>query len=76
MKLVLSLLFFVLSFVALSQKPSSSGDASIFGRIVDEKNNQPIEYVAVRLLNLKDSSIVSGVFTDAEGKFNFENIAY
>ena len=76
MKLIITILLFAFSFAALSQKPTSSGDASIFGRIVDEKTNQPIEYVAIRLLNLKDSSIISGVFTDAEGKFNFENIAY
>ena len=74
MKLLLSILFSITSFVVLSQKPAPSGDASIFGKIIDDKTNQPIEYVAIRLLNVKDSSVISGVFTDVEGKFNFENI--
>ena len=73
MKSLFSILFLITSFVVLSQKPASSGDASIFGKIIDEKTSQPIEYVAIRLLNVKDSSVISGLFTDVEGKFNFEN---
>lgn len=76
MKLLFSIIFLFLSFVSFSQKPNSSGDATIFGKIIDEKTNQAIEYVAVRLLNVKDSSVVTGVFTDVDGKFNFENISY
>jgi outer membrane receptor protein involved in Fe transport len=76
MKLLFSTIFLFLSFVSFSQKPNSSGDATIFGKIIDEKTNQAIEYVAIRLLSVKDSSVVAGVFTDVDGKFNFENVSY
>jgi len=72
------LFFFAIffSFYTFSQKPNSSGDASIFGKIVDEKSSLPIEYVAIRLLNPKDSSVIAGLFSDIDGKFNFSNVAY
>ncbi len=76
MKLFFSTIFLIFSFIIFSQKQNSSGDATIFGKIIDEKTNQAIEYVAIRLLNVKDSSVVSGVFTDVDGKFSFENISY
>ena len=76
MKLLFSTIFLFLSFVSFSQKPNSSGDAIIFGKIIDEKTNQAIEYVAIRLLSVKDSSVVTGIFTDVDGKFNFENVSY
>jgi outer membrane receptor protein involved in Fe transport len=76
MKLLFSTIFLFLSFVSFSQKPNSSGDATIFGKIIDEKTNQAIEYVAIRLLSVKDSSVVTGIFTDVDGKFNFENVSY
>lgn len=71
---------FVLSFLILSfanaQKPGGVGEGTIFGKIIDDKNSNPVEYVAIRLLKAKDSSIVTGVFSDADGKFNLENLAY
>jgi len=76
MKLLFSTIFLFLSFVSFSQKHNSSGDATIFGKIIDEKTNQAIEYVAIRLLSVKDSSVVTGIFTDVDGKFNFENVSY
>ena len=76
MKLLFPTIFLFLSFVSFSQKPNSSGDATIFGKIIDEKTNQAIEYDAIRLLSVKDSSVVTGIFTDVDGKFNFENVSY
>lgn len=76
MKLFLPIIYLLFSFTGYSQKPSSSGDANVFGKIIDNKSNQAIEYVALRLLNVKDSAVVSGVFTDVDGKFNFQNVAY
>jgi len=67
---------FVLSFLILSfanaQKPGGVGEGTIFGKIIDDKNSNPVEYVAIRLLKAKDSSIVTGVFSDADGKFNLD----
>jgi len=72
----LTFLFVIISFLIFAQKPSLSGEATIFGKIINEKTNQAVDYVAVRLLNIKDSTVISGVFTDVDGKFNFENVAY
>jgi outer membrane receptor protein involved in Fe transport len=76
MKFFLAIIYLLLGFISYSQKPSSPSDGVIFGKIIDTKTNQAIEYVAVRLLNVKDSSVVSGLFTDMDGKFNFQNVAY
>jgi len=46
---------------------------SVYGELKDT-NNVPIEFVAVGLLNAKDSSIVAGVLSDDKGKFSFKNV--
>jgi hypothetical protein len=76
MKFFFAIIYLLLGFTSYSQKPGSPSDGVIFGKIIDTKTNQAIEYVAVRLLNVKDSSVVSGLFTDMDGKFNFQNVAY
>jgi outer membrane receptor protein involved in Fe transport len=76
MNFFFAIIYLLLGFTSYSQKPGSPSDGVIFGKIIDTKTNQAIEYVAVRLLNVKDSSVVSGLFTDMDGKFNFQNVAY
>lgn len=61
--ITLSLLFFVLSAKA----------QSIQGKIVDVQNN-PIEYASVRLMDLSDSSVVTGAYSDSSGVFLIENV--
>ena len=41
---------------------------------MDEKSNSPILYVTVSLQNFLDSSLISGVITDEQGKFKIQNI--
>ena len=65
--------FLLLSNLLFSQNPS--GEGIIFGKISDSKTATPLEYVSVRLFNQIDSSLVTGVFTTQNGKFNFERIA-
>ena len=65
--------FLLISNFLFSQNPS--GEGIIFGKISDSKTSDPLEYVSVRLFNQKDSSLVTGVFTTQNGKFNFERIA-
>ena len=76
MRFTLLIIFFLIFSFANAQKPSGTGEGSIFGKIIDDKNSNPVEYVAIRLLKAKDSTIVTGVFSDADGKFNLENLAY
>lgn len=70
MKITVVLLFF--SSCLFCQKPS--GDGLIFGKISDLKSNLPLEFVSVRLFSQQDSGLVSAVFSNESGKFNFENI--
>ncbi len=73
--LLTALLTTTLYFLHFAQK-SNTGEGTIFGKIVDEKTNDALEYVSVRLLRPSDSSTVAGVFTDKDGAFSFENVAY
>lgn len=74
MKNFFLLLFLSITFNSFAQ-PKSGGDGIISGRILDKQSDQPIEYVSVRLFRSKDSTLVTGVFTDANGKFNLEGVA-
>lgn len=46
---------------------------NISGQISD-KNQTPLEFVNVLLLNHSDSTLIKGFVTDSEGKFQFENV--
>jgi len=51
-----------------------SGDGLISGKVIDAVSENPLEYVSVKLFSTKDSSVVAGIFSDAEGKFLLEKI--
>lgn len=46
----------------------------ITGTVVEKSNNEPIELATVRLLNVKDSTMVGGVTTTQNGSFTLKNI--
>lgn len=71
-----SILFFCLSltFYYYGQSAKSSGDGILSGKVVDKISEMPMEYVSFRLFSAKDSSVVTGIFTDADGKFTLENL--
>jgi outer membrane receptor protein involved in Fe transport len=72
MRFVLSLLILI----SLRVAAQPTGDGLISGKVQDETTAQPIEYVSVKLFSLRDSSLVSGIYTDAEGKFILEKIPF
>lgn len=43
-------------------------------KVVDKNSKEPLEYVAVRLLNAKDSSFVKGVTTDSTGVVKIQQV--
>lgn len=47
---------------------------SVTGRVVDSETSNPIEYSNVVLLDVNDTSIVTGGITDSEGYFNLTGI--
>lgn len=53
-----------------------ASDGIISGRIVDEATDGPLEYVSVKLFSVKDSSLVGGIYSDADGKFLLEKVPY
>lgn len=69
--LILSLFFFgVLHGQTSAQKPLTNEDGTVIGRVIDQQGGKPLEYVAVKLFKAADSSIVSGAFTDVDGKYS------
>lgn len=76
-KALLSLSFLFSSFLLFSQGTKLAiGDGIISGRIIDVKSEVPMEYVAFKLYKASDSTLYSGIYTDAEGKFTFEQIPF
>jgi outer membrane receptor protein involved in Fe transport len=75
MKLIRLSFFLIifLSTVSYSQN-SSQGDGMIMGRIVNSINDKSMEYVTVRLFLEKDSSLITGIYSDSEGKFLFDKL--
>ena len=74
--ILLSILSFF-SFGTFAQPgKNQAGDGVFSGRVVDLETNAAIEYVVVRLFSVKDSTVVAGIYTDAEGKFILENLPY
>lgn len=57
----------LLLFVLLLFTFTIQAQHTIQTKVVDKKLKEPLEYVAVRLLNAKDSSYLKGVITDSTG---------
>ena len=61
------------------QNPGSRGvqaDGVIIGKIIDDSTNKPIDYASIKLFSIKDSTLKMGIFTNADGKFNLEQVPY
>lgn len=72
MKILIGSLF-IISFIQLFAQ-RSQGEGIVLGKIVDNTVKKPLEYVKIKVFLEKDSSLISGQFTDSEGKFNLENL--
>ena len=64
------LLFMMLTVSAMAQQEG----VSITGTVIEEGTNEPIEQATVRLLNVKDSTMVGGVASSKNGFFTLKNI--
>jgi outer membrane receptor protein involved in Fe transport len=47
---------------------------AISGKVLDAETKQPIEYANIRLFSLKDSSMITGAITSADGVFSLNKI--
>lgn len=66
-KLSLLIFFTILSGVAFSQ-------TGVKGMLIDQSENNPLEYASVAIYQIKDSTLIAGVVTDQDGIFTLENL--
>lgn len=76
MKIFGTILFLGFSLYAVAQQKRLNGEGVLIGKVLDSKTEKPLEYVSVKLLSKKDSSLVSGVYSEVDGKFSFESIPF
>ncbi|HEY4787355.1 MAG TPA: outer membrane beta-barrel protein [Bacteroidales bacterium] len=80
----LFVVLFLLCFKMVSaQAPGRGGfqgdmpkDASVNGKIVDESTGQPVQYASVALYRAKDSTLITGSMSNADGSFDVEQMPY
>jgi iron complex outermembrane recepter protein len=53
---------------------TSYGQYSVSGRVVDNTEQQPVEYASVGLYNLSDSSLVNGAVSQPGGSFTVSDV--
>ncbi|MEO7312282.1 MAG: TonB-dependent receptor [Chitinophagaceae bacterium] len=69
-RVILSCFFLVF----ISASCFAEAGASVSGSVVDAVSKQPLEFSNVSVLQVKDSSLVKGAFTDAKGNFTVEGL--
>ncbi|MCL6524810.1 MAG: TonB-dependent receptor [Thermoflavifilum sp.] len=78
---VYTILSLILSWNVYAQRPSAGNMprmaiGQIYGKILDAQTGKPIEYATVTVLNPKDSSVVNGMLTRANGDFNIDHLPF
>ncbi|SHL63722.1 Outer membrane receptor for ferrienterochelin and colicins [Chitinophaga jiangningensis] len=58
------------------QRPNMPQIGHIYGKLLEEGTNKPIEYASVAILRVKDSSVVTGMLTRSNGDFSLENLPF
>ncbi|MGE7775094.1 TonB-dependent receptor domain-containing protein [Chitinophaga sp. NPDC101104] len=60
------------------QRPGGQAPAigQIYGKLIDAKTKQPVEYASVALLRQRDSSVVTGMLSKGNGDFSLDNLAF
>lgn len=72
MRFKLFTLFLLLGFFSFSQATSGSID----GKVLDSVSKTPLEYTMVRIFSVKDSLVVTGIYTDENGSFVLEDVKF
>lgn len=68
--------YFLWLFLILFSLPAwaQRGGVDVTGTVIEEGNNEPIEQATIRLLNVKDSTMVGGVASSRNGHFTLKGI--
>ncbi len=71
-------IFFALfpTYYSISQTPVNQNIGVLIGSTIDDSSNASLEYVQIRLLSPKDSSALLGIYSDAKGAFQLDQIPY
>jgi iron complex outermembrane receptor protein len=77
------LLFFcpILSFAQYPQPSGGGGRTSpqighLYGKVIDSQSGKGVEFATVSLLRIKDTTVVSGVYTKPNGDFSLDNLPF
>ena len=77
MKHLLLSFLLLISFAVFAQKPTNKSESikgEIFGQLKDSLSNQPLEYAAISIYDLKSKILVSGGISNLSGKFNITDV--
>jgi iron complex outermembrane receptor protein len=83
---IVRLLLFLLPFAAIAQMPGGGPPAGggkmrmpaigrIYGKVIDAKTKQAVEFASVALFNAKDS-VIAGSLTKQNGDFSLDNLPF
>jgi hypothetical protein len=73
-------LIIVSSLSTFAQRPNMGGMRAmpaigrLYGKVVDSKSKQPVDFAAVTLLAMQKDSIISGILAKANGDFNLDKL--
>jgi len=73
---LLHLFFSTVSNAQEGPRGNAPADGIIFGTIIDNKSNEPIEYANVSIYSLRDSTLVSGGISNKKGVFQITSLRY
>lgn len=68
------LILIILLTIGFEELTSAQNVRNVGGIVRDSKENVPLEYCTIVLMNHNDSSLVKGIVTDINGHFLFKNI--
>ncbi|QSE96926.1 TonB-dependent receptor domain-containing protein [Fulvivirga lutea] len=67
-----SIILAIVYFLCFNAAAQSSTTYELSGRVIDGTTNSGLEFSTVSLLNISDSSLIDGVITDSEGRFQLK----
>lgn len=66
----------IIIFLWLLSSSTFSQNGSIRGNIIDKLSGKPVEYSTIALINIEDSTIITGTLSDNTGYFILSDLAY
>jgi outer membrane receptor protein involved in Fe transport len=61
-------------YTGMAMAQTGNNAAKLVGKALDATTGKPVEYASVVLLHQQDSSVVTGMYTEPDGDFTFNNL--